>query len=164
MEYQADCPIHFVWYACFLGVILLLWSFLLSPLKRQLFCKPTPRCLRGVWSHTSRLAGAVFSAAHCVSTGQVQTFLLSQTESWVQTWAMPLFHILTTAQHEPVRPKYDLTRYNVHHEFCVPNIEDVCRSELRSDFRLAPFQQMGRRGRCVSNNTSDCCLKAAAVS
>lgn len=133
-------------------------------LKRQLSCKPTPRCLRGVWSHTSRPAGAVFSAAHCVSTGQVQTFQLSQTESWVQTWAMPLFHILTTAQHEPVRPKCDPTRYNVHHEVCVPNIEDVCRSELVSDFRLAPFQQMGCRGRCVSNNTSDCCLKAATVS
>lgn len=124
MEYQADCPIHFVQYACFFWRhLIILWSFFYHILKRQLSCKPTPCCLHGVWSHTSRPAGAVFSAPHCVSTGQVQTFQFSQTESWVQTWAMPLFHILTTAQHEPVRPKYDPTCYNVHHEVCAPNIE-----------------------------------------
>lgn len=51
-------------------------------------------------------------------------------QSWVQTWVMPLFHLLTTAQHKPVHSKYDPPCYNVHHEVCVPNIENMCRSEL----------------------------------
>lgn len=75
----------------------------------------------------------------------------------------PLFHLLTTAQHKLVRSKYDPPCYNVHDEVCVPNIENMCRSE-RDDFRQATFQQRGHRGRYVSNNTntSECFLKAVS--
>lgn len=87
----------------FFGVILIHMKFLvIMSTKAALLLNHTAVSL---WrSITSRPAGALFSAARCISTGQVETFQLAELgESWVQTWAMPLFHLLTTAQHELAR-------------------------------------------------------------
>lgn len=41
----------------------------------------------------------------------------------LQTDAMPLFHLLSSSE---IQPSYS---YNVHEDVCVPNIENMCRSE-----------------------------------